>query len=495
MNRGYTMKIPVLKILSDGEVEAIHKATLEVMEETGLYVDHEEGLHIFEDGGCDVDYDTKRVRIPDWLVEESIRKTPSSTIITPRDPANTLRIGGNEIMFASGADRDIVDPVTGDSRTPTQKEQDDAVRLCDALENVHFLMYGPYHSGVGVPPATTLIWHTMSRIRNTTKVMMSGSMFDCDLWNIKMAKASNQMLLGSVMPSPPLTLYHDAVAAAIRFANEGWPVWMPSGAVYGGTGPASMAGSTITNNVEILAVVVLMQLIHPGVGCITMNFTHPLDMRTGNVLFGTPSEAVHSLAHVQMFRHYGIPTGCGTATNAKPLDCQTCYETGMQTLMYALAGCNVTWVLGNQCAELAFSPEMAVMHDDICGWIGHILEGIQVNEESIAADLIKEVGPIPGEFLTSAHTRKWWKIETFMPKAADWTTYPGWEAIGKKTCVDLASERVKRILATHEVPPLPEDQDKELDEIFEEALQYYLKRELVSEQDIEAYHSRRTGYE
>jgi trimethylamine--corrinoid protein Co-methyltransferase len=119
--------------------------------------------------------------------------------------------------------------------------------------------------------------------------------------------------------------------------------------------------------------------------------------------------------------------------------------------------------------------------------IGRFMEGIAVNDETLAIDLIEEVGPIPGHFLNKEHTRKWWRLEQFVPKAADRLTYPEWMDTGKKSCLDYAKERMEEILATHKATPLTPSQEGDVERILEEARKYYEERGLISEEEMATY--------
>ncbi len=130
----------------------------------------------------------------------------------------------------------------------------------------------------------------------------------------------------------------------------------------------------------------------------------------------------------------------------------------------------------------------AILDDDIAGMVGRAVEGVEVNDETIALDLINEVGPAPGHYLAKAHTRKWWKKEQFVPKAADELTLPQWEKIGKKGCLDYAKERMEEILATHKVdPPLTPKQEQDIEDILKEAREYYRRKGLISDEEWTVY--------
>ena len=109
---------------------------------------------------------------------------------------------------------------------------------------------------------------------------------------------------------------------------------------------------------------------------------------------------------------------------------------------------------------------VAVVFDDLANIIGRFIEGVTINDETMAIDLIEKVGPIPGHFLGEEHTRKWWKLEWFVPEVADRLTYPEWLATGKKTCIDYARERMGKILATHKPIPLTPSQEEDIERIL-----------------------------
>jgi len=127
------------------------------------------------------------------------------------------------------------------------------------------------------------------------------------------------------------------------------------------------------------------------------------------------------------------------------------------------------------------------LDDDLAGMVGRFMEGVGVNDETLAINLIDEVGPIPGYFLNKEHTRKWWGLEQFVPKAADRLTYPEWIQTGKKACLDYAKERMEEILATHKVTPLSPGQEEDVERILDEARNYYRKKELISEGEMATY--------
>jgi len=204
-----------------------------------------------------------------------------------------------------------------------------------------------------------------------------------------------------------------------------------------------------------------------------------MDMRTSVPILGAIEKGIAGMGFAQMWRHYGIPSWCKASTDAKTPDYQCGYEKALSSMIQTLAGPSVFCSAGSVYDELLWSPVVLVMDNDMYGSIGRVLKGIDVTEETLAVDLIKKVGPVPGHYLNTAHTRAWWRHELFMPALADKLSHPEWIQAGSKTIVQKAKERVQEILATHEPTPLPEDQAKAIDEILEEATSYYKQKGML----------------
>jgi len=482
MLRGYVRRIRPLDILTQEQLDQIHTETLEVLERTGINFLHKKTLELMKDKGCRVDFDIKRVKIPSWLVEECIRRVPSSFKIRSRERKSDLRVGGNRLYYLAGAGMRIVDLDTWEARAATLEELDEASVVNDALDSVHIVAdTGPYTDIVGVPPIMSSLVDIASHLRNTTKVTIADNGNDYETFHIKMAEVAGCDMLAFLGSSAPLTYDEATCVAAFRYSKAGFPFFLISSDMMGGTSPATIAGSLVTTNVEILAGVVMLQLIRPGSGIIAGDYAMPLDMRSGHPSFCDLGSALHTVAFNQIMRRYEIPAfaNCPGMSSSKEIDVQSGYERSMSTLSAALSGANMIVLHGTIYGEYTYHPVGAVLDDDVASWVGRLLEGFDVNDETLAVDLIDDVGPIPGSYLNTAHTRKWWKNERFMPKAADRLTYPEWMKTGKKTALDYAKERVKEILRTHKGTNLTEEQDKEIDKILKDAHAYYKKKGLL----------------
>jgi trimethylamine--corrinoid protein Co-methyltransferase len=495
MLKGFTRKFKPLEILSEEQVDEIHRATLGVLWETGVTFHHEKALKLFQKNGCKIDHEEKRVHFPPGLVEESLRNAPSNFHLKARDRKSDLIIGGNVVYFGNFPGMQTVDLDTWEPRVATRKENYDGVKILDALDNFHFFdAYSPYFGFEGVPPVMGIPESCAGKIRNSTSIQNTGYANDCEIFCIQMSQAVEADLLGRCLAAPPLTYYTDAVEAAFRYIEAGFPVMSVAGGVSGGTYPATISGSIVVGNAEIIAAIVLTQLVKPGNGNIAASFTFPENMRTGAPSFGQIGISLFHVIFNQMWRKYGIPIygSADAPSSSKEIDFQCGYERGINASIDALSGANLLVTFGGLYGELTWHPVLAILDDDIAGMIGRFLEGVIVSDEAIALNLINEVGPIPGFYLNKEHTRKWWEKEQFMPKAADLLTQFEWMKTGKKNCMDYAKERMEEILATHKVSPsLTPSQEDSIERILNEAKKYYREKGLISDDDWAVYKEKR----
>jgi trimethylamine--corrinoid protein Co-methyltransferase len=471
-----------LKVLSSEEIDAIHKSTLDVLEHTGLRIEHKKALQIFEENGCKVDYDTMRVRIPSAVTEDCIRKCPTSFRIKARDPENDMIIGGNSLHVTTFPGMQTVDLETWEPRDPTRSEFYDAVKVLDALENIHYMgNYIPWFGFEGVPPVMCIPEGFAARARNSSKVLKCGYSNDSEIFTIKIAQAVGSETMISCMASAPLTLYTEAIESLMRGIEAGFPVITISGGVMGGSVPATIAGSTVVNNAEVLGPAVLAQLIRPGSRVMVENLTLAQNMRSGIPAFGAIEISLHNAVFCQYFKSLGIPTQIASTgpVSAKTPDFQCGYEKALLAIIAALSGAHIIYLCGSLFGELTFHPIQAVLDNDLSGIVGRFIRGVEINQDTIALDLINEIGPIPGFYLDKQHTRDWWKKEHFVPRVADRLSIAEWKENGKRGAFDYAKDRVQDILSTYKPKPLTQSQEEEVEEIINEAREFYQQKNLI----------------
>lgn len=479
---GFVRNFKPLELLTEGQVEQIHQGALDVLEKTGVKVESKRALKIYEEGGCKVDYEDNRVRFPPELAVLSMRQCPKSFHMKALDPVNNLTLGGDRVYSALFSGLRTVDLDTWETRIPTVQENHDANKVVDGLKNVHgSTSYTPYCEFDDEPPAMFLPISTWSRLKYLSKISRIGTTLGSHIWEIQMAQTLGVDVYGAMEGPPPLTWNRDATDCAIECAKTGFPVEPCAGGAMGATYPATLAGALVIGMAEVISGLVLVQLVRPGNPIIVNCFPPPMDMKTGHLKFGAISISLYQASWNQIWRTmYGIPIMNGGVgpSNSKRIDYQCGYEKSIGILLSALSGAHCINTVGGLTGELSYHPAMSVLDDDVLGYVGRFLEGVKVTDETLAIDLIEETGPIPGFYLDKAHTRMWWKIEQFMPYAADMLTYPEWVKSGKKSALDMAKERAEHLLKSWE-SKLPPGKEKELDKVLEECRQWYTKKGLI----------------
>ena len=473
---GFTRMFQPLSIIEEEHIEYIHRGTLKVLRETGVTFRNNKALTLFRRNGCKVDFDESRVRFPSELVEECIQKAPRCFQCKARDERNNVTIGGDTLTFAPFSGMDTVDVNTWEHRRPTKDEYNNFIKVLDALENLHWIWGYPYYGFDGIPAVMCVPESVAGKIRHSTKFQLVANNEEADIFAIEMAKTIGIDIMCVMAVSPPLTYYGEQIECGFRCVQEGYPILLASGCIYGGSAPATIAGAVVTTNAELLAGLTLIQLIKPGSKVLVQDFTFPMDMRTGTPAFGDIGSSLHHVVFNQMWRRYGLPINNASIGNAKKPDYQLSYEKIIPCLLDALSGANVTLLHGGISAEISAHPLLAILDDDVAGMIGRFVEGVIVNDETLALDLINTVGPLPGIFLDKQHTLEWWKNEQYMTRAADRLPYEQWKTSGKKGCLDYAKEIMEQILATHRPEPLTAGQEEDLERILANARKYYKEK-------------------
>jgi trimethylamine---corrinoid protein Co-methyltransferase len=488
--KGFPRGFEPFKILTDAQVEAIQAGIFQVLEKTGAAFPDERALKILAEGGCQVDFKDQRVRFPAKVVQDCLSKCPSHFPVKARDPENNWDLGNPAVTyFMASCALNTIDLDTWQPRPPTRKEFYDFMILLDALPNVHGLPCFPWYGFARVPQALCLVESCAAKMRVSNKVQMEGSVMDNDIWNIRMAKATGQDLLQLVNPAAPLTYGEGVVTNILRYTEEGMPFHFASGPVPGATGPASIAGSVISCSVEHIAGMVLAQIVKPGARVWSGNMTLVQNMRTGSPMFGQVANSLLDAAFQQVWRKFRIPTWSiiPAWTDSKQIDYQAGYEMAMSAVLAAIYGTSMVWFQGGLSQQLSMHPVKAVIDDDAAGMIGRFLQGVAVTDESMAVNLIDQVGPIPGNFLVTAHTRDWWAKEQYIPKVADHASYAEFFKKGSKTILQRGKERMDEILSTYKPPLLPSAQEKAIEDILKEAREFYKKKGMISDEEWKVY--------
>lgn len=482
-------------ILSEHEIRDIHEAALVILRDAGIIVHHDEVFRLLGEAGTRIDRNRRIARLPESLVMDCLARAGKQYILYGRDAARTARSSagvpacnsarfgyGDLVLMSSPGQRAWVDSQTGALRPATMQDLRDAIRLGDALPNITIVgsMAQPadlsekYREVVltaelvkhSVKPTRTWV-HNGRAARYILEIHRAIAGGDAALRGRPMTEAFLE-------PISPLQLPGDGLDVLIEFVRAGQPVSVGPMAMASGTAPATLAGALAQENAEILAGVVVAQILAPGTPVTYGGIPHIMDPRTSICSFGSPEQALMAVAMVQMGRFYGFPVYINVGlTDSKVLDVQAGIEKGSTMVLGALAGADTFGHAGICGTDHGAGLAWLAVDDAIMGYVKRIVRGFEVNPETLAADLVKAVGP-GGSYLAEEHTVKHFREELWLPDRA-WTrqTWDLWEADGRTSMADRVSEEVNHILKTHESAPMDEALSAEIDRIVECA-----KREL-----------------
>ena len=281
----------------------------------------------------------------------------------------------------------------------------------------------------------------------------------------------DEMLGISISPISPLTFPDDAVEVIIETARQKLPLKPLPSPILGATAPMSLAGALAQQNAEILASVVLAQLVHPGLPILYCGRLALMDHRTGFSVWGGVELGMASAATVRIGHFYGLPVNVyGLSTNAHVLDLQNGYERALNAVLPAMAGADELSGIGQAEAGVTSSLVQIVCDDEIVAGIRRLRRGMATDDASLAVDVIDDVMAGPRNFLGERHTVRYLRAgEMIHPRLADWRPWGEWDRAGREGMAQRAQAEAGRLLAEHEAPPLTEVQERELDEVLQAA--------------------------
>ena len=454
--------------LPNADLDLVHDGTMQILSQVGVVFANDQALGILERGGCQVDSASGRVYFPEPLVQECIEQCPSQFTIRARNRDYDLEVGGDRLYFQSHPGLHLLDLESNVRREATFEDVGPLVRLVDAMDEIHLAIV-PTTTISNLPLPIMIEMVTAEQMRNTQKVTAGGVFGGCVPWVIEMAEVTNQQVYGQINSISPLTYPEDQIEGGLAYVRAGHPVCILPGPTLGANSPVTLAGTLVLQNAEHLAAVVLLQLFQPGAPVTLASYPHLMDVRDAGLCIGTVEIALLGAALAQIGRRYGIPSHPEfPITDSKCLDEQSALEKAMTVVMLAEAGSNLISNGGALETEKMWSPVQLVIDNEINAMVGHILKGIPVTKETLALDVIREIGHA-GNYLDSMHTLSLWRQQQFLPRLSDRQGYDAWAASGSRDMADRARDRARDLLHTYEVPPLPEEQERELRRILQAA--------------------------
>jgi len=469
------------RLLEREEIEEIHSSTMKILERVGVEVRNENALKLLGENGCEVE--DRRVKIPEELATECLKKAPSEIELYSRDGDKTLLIGGDNVVYNPGsAAIYVLDSETGEIRRGTSRDLEKLVRLADALEHIEAQSTAIVPSDV--PEVVADLYRLYIVLRNSDKPIITGAFSKRGL--IDMAEMLNAAVGGpeelrrrpraifDCCPTSPL-IWGDVTAQnLIDLADRGIPAEIIPAPQIGATSPATLAGTLVQSNAEIITGIVITQLRRAGTPIVYGGSPTLFDMRYATARLGAIEAMMTACAGAEIGKYYGLPThGYLGLSDSKVVDGQSCFESALGILMAALTGVNVVSGPGMLVEENCQSLEKLVIDDELCAMAYRLLEGIDVDEETLALDVIEKVGP-GGHYLGERHTMKHFRRERYIPSdVVCRLTIDAWRKAGSKDIITRAKERVERLLREHQPKPMPEERAQALEEVLNSIFKRY----------------------
>ncbi|MGI6066750.1 MAG: trimethylamine methyltransferase family protein [Bacillota bacterium] len=461
-----------IEVLSSNELNMVHDATMKILEETGVVFNSEESLEIFKKNGVRVEGQT--VFFSKEIVEKALETTPSNFKHSARNKANSIFIGFQQKQLAVSATYGpvFVQDLDNGRRRGTIEDYINITKLCHASDLVNVIGGIPVDV-CDVDPRTKKLQMIYNTLKHTDKAVYGVTatqeeiqeMFDLveiafgeteSLWN-------RYVIAVPVCPLSPLKYDWQACESMLAYAKRRQPIYINSCIMAGVTGPINLIGTAVQMNAEILAGLVLIQLINPGTPVVYVPGSTAANMLTGSYSTGSPEANLINIAGLQLALDlYHLPTRVMAGlTDAKVVDYQSGVETMQNYIMLMLAGVHFLHE-GLGCLDniMTVSYEKFILDQEVIKRVARIMEGLSVNEKTLSVDVIQDVGH-SGQYLMHANTledcRKRWR-----PEVSCWDSYEAWKASGAEDVVKRANRKYKGILENAPESLLDPEVDKEL---------------------------------
>ena len=465
------------ELLTPEQVERVHEASLEILEDVGLLVRNEEARARFAQHGCRVEAGSRVVKLPRAVVEQRRAACPPTFTFHGRDPQYDRTIPGDGPLLVTGSSApDVIDPETGQVR---RARSDDIARIaCLVNELPGYDLFGISVTADDAPPGQFHLSRFYPALKNCLKPVR-GSAPSLD-------EAEKILHLGALIAGSkdafwerpfvtfqycpvvsPLTLDVESTEKLMRFTERGVPSYGVPAPNAGMTAPLSLLGAIALCNAEFLAQTALEQMSRPGKPIVYDSVLTVADVRTGAYAPGAIETGILVMGCAQMARFYNVPSGGFVGlTNAKVNDAQSGFETGMSTVAALLAGVDLMNMGGLLDALMAFDFAKAVIDDEIALMLKRVKRGMEFGEEELALDVIAEVGS-GGTFIDHRHTLKRIRTTAVLPEIADRSPRPQWQANGAQDAHSRAMQRVRDILRRDNPATFSPDVDARIRTEFE----------------------------
>ncbi|WP_299686954.1 trimethylamine methyltransferase family protein [uncultured Tateyamaria sp.] len=445
--------------LTDAEVERIHHAALDALEQIGLADAPDSGVAYLTGAGA-VQGEDGRIRFPRALVEDTLARANRSITLHGRDPAHDMHLTGTRVHYGTaGAAVHLVDVDGRHYRESTVQDLHDAARICDALDNIHFCQRPMVCRDI--PDTVEMEYNSVyACVSGTTKhIGTSYSEPHCvppaidmlhmiaggeDAWRARPFVSNSNCFV-----VPPMKFATESCQVMEACIKAGMPVLLLSAGMSGATAPSTIAGAIVQAVAECLAGLVYVNAVKPGAPAVFGTWPFGLDLRTGAMSIGSGEQALLTAGCAQMHRFYDLPGGAAAgASDSKLPDMQAGWEQMNTNVMAGLSGLNMVYeAAGMHASLLGFCHESLILGDDIIGQALRCVRGIEVTDETLALDQMAQVcmgGP--GHYLGTDQTLARMQSDCVYPTYGDRTSPKEWAELGKPDLIAKATARKNDIL-------------------------------------------------
>ena len=463
-----------LSVLTPEEVGKLHSATLNIIENVGVRFPSRRAIAIWEAHGAQVDHNSMVVKAKPELIEAALKQAPPAYSLAARDPAQDLPLDGNHVFLGTdGCGVEVIDIHSGQRRTSCLQDVAEIARIADDVEEIAFHWVAV--SAQDKPAATRSLHEIKAVWENSTKHVQTESIYNETEARIAIEMAAavaggkealRKRPLFSLMQCTAPPLGHDggSLDTALLAAEVGIPTGFMTMAACLTTGPATLAGTLAVGNAEVISATALLQLAFPGAPVFYAAAQTASDLRSGAYTGGGPEDFLFGAATNVLANHYNIPLSMGSfATGAKEPNWQAGIENSLSTFMACIAMSDMLLGVGLLHGSRIWSYEQMLMDCEIYAMVRKVLEGIVVDDETLALDTIQAVGP-GGNFLAQKHTLKHMR-EIFLPQFMDRRPYNAWEE-KRDGAREWALAKARGILEKHQPDPLDVRLSEELQKMI-----------------------------
>jgi len=455
--------------------EKIHMAALKLLDDPGIRLDHDEICQLLLKSGAKEGRSTNVIRFPERLIREKLSLVPAGFVFANRAGKGKMTSAASEAAIWSVPGMKIVE--NKKARPFTSQDMAKVTRLLQQLEHVD----GVFGFALDdIPPNACDVVGLRIIAENTSKHIRvlcftpSGSEM-----MVEMKKVVGDFPWFSIgfTAHGPLRWTNLALEIFRKTAGSEIPVTINGEPMAGVSGPVTLAGSAAIGTAEILAGIVINQLLEPGRPCVfNLGLAHTFDMRNSIAVTGGPENHLFARISAIMGRHYGIPSASWVSTESMCTDSQAALEKMCGFFTHLQSGVSNIWAVGQLESELAFSPSQAVIDNEIISYVKRYLKGVEINDDTLAIELSREVG-ISGFYLDQYHTLENFQNEFFQPDILNRNVRENWNVHGSRTLSEVAEEKAVQLMEKKVENGLNEYQIKELDVLANRFLRSTLNKD------------------